>query len=114
MQGRGFLRRFADDCVIGCEVEADARKIMAVLPKRFARFGLSIHPTKTALIAFRKPEAHQRADLGTAHAPLLGLTHDWTQSRRGFWVIKRERPGNASVARRSRCGDGVAPIGTHR
>ena len=55
MKGRCFLIRFADDFVIGCELEADARRIMAVLPKRFARFGLTIHPTKTALIAFRKP-----------------------------------------------------------
>src|SRR4029450_2454011 len=64
MQGRCFLIRFADDFVIGCEQEGDARKIMAVLPKRFARFGLTIHPTKTALIAFRKPGGHQGADRG--------------------------------------------------
>ena len=89
MQGRCFLLRFADDFVIGCEVEADARKILAVLPKRFARFGLSIHPTKTALIAFRKPEVHQRADTGNGTFDFLGLTHYWTQSRRGFGVIKR-------------------------
>ena len=66
MKGRGFLIRFADDFVIGCELEGDARRIMAVLPKRFARFGLRMHPTKTALIAFRKPEAHQGTTQGTA------------------------------------------------
>ena len=58
------LIRFADDFVIGCAEEADARKIMAVLPKRFARFGLRIHPTKTALRAFRKPEAGKDAEDG--------------------------------------------------
>jgi retron-type reverse transcriptase len=57
MKGRCFLLRFADDFVMGCALAADARKLMAVLPKRFARFGLRIHPTKTALIACRKPEA---------------------------------------------------------
>ena len=88
-QGRGFLLRFADDCVIGCELEVDARKIMAVLPKRFARFGLTIHPTKTALIAFRKPEAHQGSESGNGTFTFLGLTHYWTKSRQGFWVIKR-------------------------
>src|SRR5438105_1860296 len=62
MKGRSFLIRFADDFVIGCELAGDARRSMAVLPKRFARFGLRMHPTKTALIAFRKPEAHQGAD----------------------------------------------------
>jgi group II intron reverse transcriptase/maturase len=30
LQGRSFLTRFADDCVIGCELEADAQKIMGV------------------------------------------------------------------------------------
>ena len=32
MKGRCVLIRFADDLVIGCEEEADARKIMDVLP----------------------------------------------------------------------------------
>jgi RNA-directed DNA polymerase len=89
MKGRCFLIRFADDFVIGCELEGDARRIMAVLPKRFARFGLRIHPTKTALIAFRKPEAHQGIAPGNGTFDFLGLTHYWSRSRRGFWVIKR-------------------------
>jgi RNA-directed DNA polymerase len=89
LQGRYFWMRFADDFVIGCELEADARKIMAVLPKRFARFGLIIHPEKTALIPFRKPASHQGAAHGNGTFDFLGLTHDWARSRRGYWVIKR-------------------------
>jgi RNA-directed DNA polymerase len=60
-KGRFFLIRFADDFVIGCEREGDTRKIMAVLPKRCARYGLRIHPTKTMLSAFKKPDAQQAA-----------------------------------------------------
>jgi RNA-directed DNA polymerase len=89
LKGRCFLLRFADDFCIGCELETDARKILAVLPKRFARFGLTIHPTKTTLIAFRKPHAPQASANGNGTFDFLGLTHYWTQSRRGFWVIKR-------------------------
>jgi RNA-directed DNA polymerase len=89
MKGRGFLMRCADDLVIGCQREADARKIMAVLPKRFAHFGLTMHPTKTTLMAVRKPEAHQGADSGNGTCIFLGLTHSWTKSRQGFWVMKR-------------------------
>ena len=89
MQGRGLLIRFAEDFVLGCELEGDARRLMAVLPKRFARFGLRMHPTKTALIACRKPEAHQGIAPGNGTCDFLGLTHDWSRSRRGFWVIKR-------------------------
>jgi hypothetical protein len=29
--------------------------MMVVRPKRFARFGLTIHPQKPRLVAFRKP-----------------------------------------------------------
>jgi hypothetical protein len=90
LQGRSFLTRFADDFVIGCEREADARRIMAVLPKRFARFGLRIHPEKTALIAFRNPSAQPGSAGGNGTCDFLGLTHYWAQSRRGYWVIKRK------------------------
>ena len=82
-KGRTFLIRFADDFVIGCEQEADARRIMAVLPKRFARFGLTIHPTKTVLVSFRKPDSRKEADTGNGTCECLGLTQDWTKSRRG-------------------------------
>jgi RNA-directed DNA polymerase len=89
MQGRCFLTRVADDVVIGCEREADARRILAVLPKRFARYGLPIHPSKTMLMAFRKPATQHGADPGNGTFDCRGLTHDWTKSRRGYWVIKR-------------------------
>jgi RNA-directed DNA polymerase len=90
LKGRSFLTRFADDFVIGCEREADARRVMAVLPKRFARFGLRIHPEKTALIAFSTPSARQGSAEGNGTFDFLGLTHYWAQSRRGYWVIKRK------------------------
>jgi RNA-directed DNA polymerase len=70
-------------------LEADARKIMAGLPKRFARFGLIIHPEKTALIPFRKPASRQGSAHGNGPCDFLGLTHYWTRSRRGYWVSKR-------------------------
>jgi RNA-directed DNA polymerase len=88
MKGRCFLTRFADDFVIGCEREDDARRIMAVLPKRVARFGLTIHPQKTVLVSFLKPVSHVESGPGNGTLELLGLTHDWTKSRRGSWVIK--------------------------
>lgn len=84
-----MLIRFADAFVMGCALEADARKIMAVLPKRFARCGLRIHPTQTVLMAFRKPETHQRTDPGNGTCDFLGWTHYWTKSRRDCWMIKR-------------------------
>ncbi len=81
MKGRCFLVRFADDFVIGCELEGDARRIMSVLPKRFARFRLTIHPEKTRLIAFRKPVRRETAGTGNDTFEFLGFTHYWAKSR---------------------------------
>jgi RNA-directed DNA polymerase len=89
LQGRSFLTRFADDWIIGCELETDAQRLMAVLPKRFARFGLSLHREKTVLIRFRKPTTRKGSGNGNGTFDFLGLTHYWTQSRRGYGVIKR-------------------------
>jgi hypothetical protein len=89
LTGRSLLTRFADDFVIGCELEADAQRIMAVLPKRFSRFGLSLHPEKTALIKFRKPRTRTGSGDGNGTFDFLGVTHYWTKSRRGYWVIHR-------------------------
>ncbi len=90
LKGRSFLIRFADDFVIGCELEEDARRVMAVLPKRFGRFGLSIHPEKTTLVEFRKPDSEKKSDRGKGTFDFLGFTHYWAKSRRGNWVIKRK------------------------
>jgi RNA-directed DNA polymerase len=91
LKGRGFLVRFADDCIIGCELESDARRILAVLPKRFVRFALTIHPTKTKLVEFRPPDGRHPSKADGEHTfDFLGFTHYWAKSRRGAWVIKRK------------------------
>lgn len=89
MKGRCFLIRFADDFVIGFELEEDARRVMDVLPKRFNRFKLTIHPEKTKLIKFGKPASRKETESGNDTFDFLGFTHYWTTSLRGFWVIKR-------------------------
>jgi group II intron reverse transcriptase/maturase len=90
MKGRCFLIRFADDFIIGFELEVDARRVMDVLPRRFGRFGLSIHPKKTTLIPFRKPGVREDKGNGNGTFDFLGFTHYWEKSRRGSWIIKRK------------------------
>ena len=41
--------------MIGFTDEEDARRVMEVLPKRFGKYGLTIHSDKTRLVPFRKP-----------------------------------------------------------
>jgi len=73
-KGRCFVMRFADDFIIGCELEADARRVMAVLPKRFNRFSLTMHPAKTVLIECKRPPSRDQSAGGKGSFDLLGFT----------------------------------------
>jgi hypothetical protein len=93
LQGRAFLIRYADDFVMGFACEEDARRVLDVLPKRFGKYGLTLHPDKTRLVAFRPPIPTPTAGPGKGASPgtfaLLGFTHYWGRSRKGNWVVKR-------------------------
>jgi len=95
LRGRAFLIRYADDFVIGFTREEDARRVMAVLPKRLGKYGLTVHPDKTKLVPFRRPP-HQSRPRGGPDGDrpgtfdLLGFTHYWSRSRKGNWVVKRK------------------------
>jgi group II intron reverse transcriptase/maturase len=91
LRGRAFLVRYADDFVIVCEHEDDARRIFAALAERFRSHGLELHPEKTRLMPFRRPP--HRPDAGGSEPAswnFLGFTHYWSRSRRGYWVVKRK------------------------
>ncbi len=90
MRGRCFIVRFADDFIIGCEREDDARRIEEILPKRFERFGLTIHPQKSRLLSFGKPAYSKEITRGDNTFDFPGFTHYWARSRQGNWVIKRK------------------------
>jgi group II intron reverse transcriptase/maturase len=92
LKGRASLVRYADDFVIVFVLEQDARRVEEVLGKRFAKYGLRLHPEKTRLVRFerpprgRKPERHERPET----FDLLGFTLHWGKSRKGNWVVQRK------------------------
>jgi group II intron reverse transcriptase/maturase len=95
LQGRTWMVRYADDFVMGFTHEVDAHRVQAVLPKRFGKFGLTLHPDKTRLIPFQRPHPRSRGKGdGQEGRPgtfdFLGFTHYWGRSRRGKWVVKRK------------------------
>lgn len=100
LAGRAYLIRYADDFVIGFTDQRDAHRVKDVLPKRFARYGLKLHPEKTRLVRFEKPDDRDGSRGGGGHpvAPesfdLLGFTHYWGRSLRGQWVVKRKTSGS--------------------
>ena len=89
LRGRAFLIRYADDMVLVFANERDARRVAKVLPKRFERFGLRLHPEKTRLLRFQRPRGKARPPRGPRSFEFLGFTHHWGRSRRGYWVVKR-------------------------
>lgn len=92
LSGEAQLFRYADDAVLVFANESDARRVFEVLPKRFEKYGLALHPDKTRLVEFRRPDRRSEDDdpKGPATFDLLGFTHYWGASRFGKWVVKRK------------------------
>ena len=89
LRGRAHLVRYADDFVVLFGREDDARRVYEVLPKRFAKYGLTLHPDKTRLIPFRRPDlSPEGSPPGTFD--LLGFTHYWGTTRNGRWTVKKK------------------------
>jgi RNA-directed DNA polymerase len=83
--GKATLIRYCDDFIIGFEREDDARRVLAVLGKRWGRFGLILHPDKTRLLPFGRPPQEQHSGKGLATFDFLGFTFYWARSRQGRW-----------------------------
>jgi RNA-directed DNA polymerase len=95
LKGRAFLIRYADDFVMGFACEEDARRVLDVLPKRFGKYGLTLHPDKTRLVPFCRPtQSPDHGGSGRSSRPgtfdLLGFTHYWKRSWKGRWVVARQ------------------------
>jgi group II intron reverse transcriptase/maturase len=86
MRGRAYLVRYADDLVIGFEREDDAKRVMAVIGRRFERYGLRLHPDKTRLVPFGRPPSGQSNGKGPATFDFLGFTVYWRRTPGGRWV----------------------------
>ena len=91
MNGNCFLVRFADDSVMGFSLKSDAERVYQVLPKRFERYGLRIHPEKSRMVQFNRP--YWKQGKGPGSFAFLGFTHYWGKMRSGGWTIKRKTQG---------------------
>jgi group II intron reverse transcriptase/maturase len=91
-QGDVIIVRFADDYIVGFEHEEDARRFLAELGERLAKFGLELHPDKTRLIEFGRFAARSRAARGLGRPEtfqFLGFTHMCARTRSGGFMLKR-------------------------
>jgi RNA-directed DNA polymerase len=106
LRGEAHEIRFADDAVICFQYREDAEKVMDVLPKRFAKYGLTLHPEKTRLLEFGRCAMGKTKRQGRKPDTFafLGLTHICAQSRKGTFTVhvrtmsKRLRRGLNEIA----------------
>jgi RNA-directed DNA polymerase len=64
LRGEAHEIRFADDGILCFEHKEDAEKVLSVLPRRFAKYGLTLHPEKTRLIEFGRYAARNAKKQG--------------------------------------------------
>jgi group II intron reverse transcriptase/maturase len=90
LRGEAHEVRFADDFILCFQYKEDAERVLAVLAKRFAKYGLTLHPEKTRLMEFGK-SAVEKSEKPGGEPPVtfdfLGFTHIATRSRRGYFTI---------------------------
>ncbi len=86
LRGAALLVRYCDDFVIAFERRDDAERVMTVLGKRMAKYGLGLHPEKTRLVPFTRPAPGQKGK-GLATFDFLGFTWYWRRTRSGGWSV---------------------------
>jgi RNA-directed DNA polymerase len=66
------FERFADDAVIHCVSEHQARRVLAAVSERMAEVGLELHPDKTRIVYCQ--DSNRRGDFGHTSFTFLGYT----------------------------------------
>jgi group II intron reverse transcriptase/maturase len=115
-KGSVLFRRYADDSIV-CFQRNDDAEAYRVLFKRFEKYGLSLHPEKTRLVPFGRPE--ETKDDQT-NGPKPGTFDFWVLPTTGVRVGKGDglfgaRPcGNGSLVALKRAVNGVGRTYTSR
>ena len=87
------LVRYADDYLLLFEDRADALRMLAALPDRLAKFGLSLHEGKTRVVEFGRFAAanrHRRGEGRPETFDFLGFTHFCGVTRKGGFMVQRK------------------------
>jgi hypothetical protein len=89
--GNVALFRYADDMVICCENERDARRIMEALAGRLQKYGLQLNQEKTRILTFSRKGYQKGENQGTFD--FLGFTFYMGRSRKGNVIPKLKSSG---------------------
>ena len=110
LKGRSTLVRFADDAVMAFADFRDAKRVLGVLGKRLARYGLTLHPDKTRFVDFRsyRPDGKDHPETDGTTFTFLGFCHVWGKSRKGKNVV-RQVTAKKPLRPRAGGGDRLVP-----
>jgi RNA-directed DNA polymerase len=91
LQCPASLIRYADDMVFVFAKKEDAERVFEVLPKRFGKHGLTLHPDKTRLLPFKRRRLGNDPEDGDGPGTFdfLGFTHYWGRSRNGNGAVMK-------------------------
>ena len=67
------FERYADDAVVHCATEQQARRVLAALEERMAEVGLQLHPDKTRIV-YCQDRNRRRSDCADTSFTFLGYT----------------------------------------
>ena len=90
LKGEAYAIRYADDFILCFQYQEDAERVLDVLTKRFAKYGLTLHPDKTRLMAFGRQALAQSEKPGGQKPTtfdFLGFTHICKRSRKGKFTV---------------------------
>jgi RNA-directed DNA polymerase len=91
--GDVIVVRFADDIVVGFQVQSDAQRFWAELKERMQKFQLELHPEKTRLLEFGRYAADHRKRHGLGKPEtfaFLGFTHICGKTSKGRFTVLRQ------------------------
>ena len=88
--GMARIVRFADDFVLVFTRKDEAQRFLQLLPARFGAYGLTLHPGKTRLVSFLRPDRVDDDDDQPGSFNFLGFTHFWKLSLRGKWYVMQK------------------------
>ncbi|WP_353682714.1 group II intron reverse transcriptase/maturase [Mesorhizobium sp.] len=101
-RGDMIIVRYADDIIVGFELESDARRFQTDMRRRLEEFSLSLHPEKTRLIEFGRQVADKRSQRGQKRPEtfnFLGFTFICGKTRKGKFLLHRKSRRDRMIAR---------------
>ncbi len=91
MRGKVEIFRYADDIVICCRYEEDAKRIKSVLGKRLNKYHLTLNEEKTKMISFSRLK--QKKGIKQETFEFLGFRFYLGKSRKGAVIPKFKTSG---------------------